>query len=222
MIFGTFDIKKISKIANKVSEKFLLQVEGATCSGKSSFVSDAYTVLKRKGINVMIIEEAATKVLIENNTLLKQLITYPTKSDQWKKFKIELQQKVLSHQIEGLERFAENGTYTLAIMDRGGASTAYHTIPLVSGKDKILIEGICREIGKMSSQIFLLSPLGFLDRSSPRYQRTLEEIKVEYKGIKHYLNRWRLNYLGIASVDRTARVKIGTVHILALLNDIKR
>ncbi len=209
-------------MASKISEKVLVQVEGGTSSGKSSFVSDVCKVSKRKGIDVMIIEEAATKILRDNNILLQKLVTHPAKSSQWKKAKIELQQKVLSHQIERLEWFAENNGHTLALMDRGGASTAYHTIPLLSGKDKILVEEICREIGKMSSQIVLLSPLGFLDRNSPRYQKTLEEIRDEYTGVKRYLNRWKLNYHCITSIRRTTRVRIGIRLILSLLNDIKR
>ena len=221
-MFGTFEIKKIYKIMNKVSEKVLIQVEGATCSGKTSFVSDLCTMLKQKGIDTMIIEEAATKVLIENKILLEQLVAYPNMSKQWKKSKIELQQKILSHQIESLEQFAENNAHTIAIMDRGGASTAYHTIPLLSGNDKSLIERICREIAKMSSQITLLSPLGFLHKNSPRYQETPEETKTEYKGIKNYLNRWRLSYLEIAPVERNARLRIGIKCIHALLNGMGR
>lgn len=214
--------KRIYKIASKVSEKVLIQVEGATCSGKTAFVSEVRTMLKRREIDVMIIEEAATKVLIENNTLLEQLTAYPNKSKQWKKSKIELQQKVLSHQIESLEQFAENDAYTVALMDRGGASTACHTISLLLGKDQRLTERICREIAKMSSQIILLSPLGFIHRNSPRYQKTLDEIEVEYRGIKHYLNRWSLNYLEIASVERSARLNIGIKCIVALLNGMER
>lgn len=217
-----FDVKKIYEIAYKISKKVLVQVEGATCSGKSLFVSDIWAALKRRGINALIIEEAATKVLTENDNLLEQLIAHPPKSKQWRKSKIELQQKVLSHQIESLERFAENDAYTIALMDRGGVSTAYHTIPLLSDKEKNLIEGICREIGKMSSQIILLSPLGFLYRNSPRYQKTLEEIEVEHRNIKHFLNRWKLNYLEIASVDRGTRIRIGIKCILDLLNDMER
>lgn len=219
---GTFNIKKIHEIAGKVSEKVLIQIEGATCSGKTSFVSDVCTMLKRRGIDVMIIEEAATKVLIENNILLEELVAYPNKSKQWKKSKIKLQQKVLSHQIESLERFGENDSYTVALMDRGGASTAYHTIFLLLGKDKSLIERVCKEMAKMSSQIMLLSPLGFLHKNSPRYQKTLDEIEEEYRGIKDYLNRWRLNYLEIAPVERSARLNIGIKCIIAFLNNLKR
>lgn len=222
VIVDAFDVKKIFKIASKLSGKVLIQVEGATCSGKSSFVSDICETLKRREMDVMVIEEAATKVLTENANLLKQLLTYPAKSTQWKKSKMELQQKVLSHQIDGLKRFAENGAYKMALMDRGGASTAYHTIPLLSGKEKGLMEEICREMGKMSSQIILLSPLGFIRKNSPRYQKTLEEIKIEYRRIKHFLNSWKLNYLEIASVRRDTRVKKGIRCIFNLPNKMKR
>jgi thymidylate kinase len=216
------DIQRLRNIAHKVSGKILVQVEGATCSGKSSFVSDISATLKKKGIEAMIIEEAAEKILTENVDLYEQLITNSNTSEQWKKSKIELQQKVLRHQLENLEQFAENDLYSLALMDRGGASTAYHTIPLISGKDKILIERTCREIAKMSNLITFLHPLVFLDKNSVRYQKTLREIRAEYKGIKHYLDRWRLGYLEIASFERKARARIGIKQILALLNDIGR
>ena len=213
-----FDIKKIYKLASKVSEKVLVQVEGATCSGKSSFVLDTYRVLKRKGIDAMTIEEAAAKVLIENNSLLIELTAHPTSSKQWEKSKMKLQKKVLSHQLEALERFAENDVSTVAIMDRGGASTAYHTIPVLSDNEKELVEGICREIGRMSSHIILLSPIGFLDRSSPRYQKTLEEIELEYRGIRSYLDKWKLDYSEITSARRDTRVRTGIRYITALLD----
>ena len=219
MIFDTFDVKKIYQMARKVSEKVLVQVEGPTCSGKTSFVSDIYATLKRKGIDVMVIEEAATRVLRETDNLLEQLVSHSSKSNQWRKAKIELQRRVLFEQIEGLERFAENDEYGVALMDRGGASTAYHTIPLLSDKEKEFIEGICREIGKMGSQIILLSPPGFLDRDSSRYQKTFEEVKMENRGIKYYLDRWKLNCLEIPSVRRAIRVRIGIRCILDLLND---
>jgi len=222
VILGTFDAKKIYQIVRKVSEKVLVQVEGPTCSGKSSFVLDICATLKRKGIDVMVIEEAATEVLRKTYNLLEQLITHSSNSNQWRKAKIELQQRVLSEQIEGLERFAENDEYMVALMDRGGASTAYHTIPLLSDVEKEFIEGICREIGKMSSRIILLSPLGFLDGDSHRYQKTFEEIEAEDRGIKYYLDRWKLNYLEIPSVRRAIRVRIGIRHILDLLNDTEQ
>jgi thymidylate kinase len=218
VIVDTLDVKRIYRIAYKLSGKILVQVEGATCSGKSSFVSDIYAALKREGINVMFIEEAAKKILTENISLLEQLLNCPAKSNQWKKSKIELQQKVLFHQLDSLEQFAENGVYKVALMDRGGASTAYHSIPLLSSKEKGWMEEICREMGKMSSQIILLSPLGFIDKDSPRYQKTLEEIRAEYGGIKHFLNSWELDYLEISSVRRDTRVKKGMKCIFNLLN----
>jgi len=220
LIFSIFNIEKVYEIAGKVSEKVLIQVEGATCSGKSSFVLDVYTVLKPKGTSLTIIEEAARKVLEEkNNAFFEQLNAYPRNSRQWKKSKIELQQKVLSHQIASLKRFAENNEYTMALMDRGGASTAYHTIPFLSGKCKSLIEEICREIAKMSSKIILLSPLGFLDGDCLRYQKTLKEIEAEHQGIKHYLTRWKLDYLEIPTVKKAERTRIGIRYILDLPNN---
>lgn len=211
-------VKKIYRISHELSGKILVQVEGATCSGKSSFVSDARATLKQKGIDVMVIEEAATKALTENDNLLKHLLTYPAKSSQWKKSKIELQQKVLFHQIDSLKQFAENDAYKVALMDRGGASTAYHTIPLLSSKEKGLMEEMCREMGKLSSQILLLSPLGFIRKDSPRYQKTLKEIKLEYSGIKHFLNSWKLNYLEIASARSSTRVRKGMKCVFNLLS----
>lgn len=220
MVVDVSDVRKILGIASKISKKVLIQVEGATCSGKSSFVSDVWTALRRRGIDIMIIEEAATKVLTENDNLLKQLISYPKQSEQWKSSKTELQKRVLRHQLESLEGFAENDAYTVALMDRGGASTAYHTIPLLSSRDKNLVEEICREIGQISRQIILLYPLGFLNGNSPRYQKTLEEIRVEHEGIKHLLDSWRLSYLEIASVNRDTRVKKGITCISSLLEEL--
>lgn len=222
MIVDPFDAKRIYKIARKISEKVLVQVEGATCSGKSSFISGIWTKLKQRGIDSMVIEEAAAKVLTENDSLLEQLAARPHKSKQWIKSKMELQQRVLSHQVESLERFAENDAYTVALMDRGGASTAYHTIPLLSCKDKSVVEKMCKEMARMSSQIILLSPLGFLHRDSPRYQKTLEEIELEHIGIKHVIKRWSLNCFEIPSLERSARVGIGIKCVFALLNNVEQ
>lgn len=213
-------IKKISQIAGKVSEKILIQVEGSTCSGKTSFVLDSYATLVRQGVDVLIIEEAAAKILREHNNLLEQLSTPSQKSKHWREAKIELQQRVLSEQIECLEQFAENDQYRVAIMDRGGASTAYHTIPFFSNMEKDFIERICKELAKMGSQILFLSPLGFLDKDSPRYQNTVEEIELEDIGIKYYLDRWSLKYIEITSYPRKIRVNIGVKHILDYLKRI--
>lgn len=170
----------------------------------------------------MIIEEAATEVLKKDNTLFKQLVTYPNESAEWKKCKLELQQKVISHQIESLERFARDDTHTLALMDRGGASTAFHTVPLLSGEDKRIVERICRETASISSQTILLSPVGFLPKDSLRYQKNLDEIRVEYRGIKRYLNKWGVDYIGIASIEKNARLNVGLKHILHLLCNVKQ
>ena len=219
MTFSTFNIKRICDIADKISKKVLIQVEGATCSGKTSFVADAYAMLRQRKIDAMIIEEAATQILTEDSILFEQLVACPKESEQWKKCKLKLQQKVLSHQVRSLERLAENDTQILALMDRGGASTAYHTVPLLSEADKKVVERICRETARMSSQIVLLSPIGFLHRDSPRYQKNLDEIRVEYRGIKRYLNKWGLNYIEIPSIKKNARLNIGLRHILPLLCD---
>jgi len=58
-MFETFDVEKLQKIARDISEKSLVQVEGATCSGKSTLLLAVYRILKQKGINIMILEEAA-------------------------------------------------------------------------------------------------------------------------------------------------------------------
>lgn len=221
MISVTSDFERIYNIANKVSAKVLVQVEGATCSGKSSLVSQVYGMLKRKGIAVTVIQEAATRIFRENENLLKQLFAHSTKSNQWRKTKAKLQQRVLSEQIDGLEQFAEDDNCRIALMDRGGASTAYHTIPLFSEKEKDFAEEICKEIAKMSSQILLLSPLGFLQRNPYRYQKTFEEIENEAKGIKYYLTKWKLDYLEIPPFCSSIRAEIGVRHILNFLNDTK-
>lgn len=221
MILTASDFERIYNIANKVSAKVLVQVEGATCSGKSSLVSQVYGMLKRNGIDVMVIQEAATRIFRERENLLKQLITHSAKSNQWRKTKIKLQQRVLSEQIDGLERFAENDNYEIALMDRGGASTAYHTIPLLSDKEKDLVEEICAQIAKMSTQTLLLSPLGFLQQKPNRYQKTLDEIENEAEGIKYYLTKWKLDYLEISSSQSSIRAKIGVEHILDFLYDTK-
>jgi len=216
MSFAAFSPQEISKIANIVSRRILVQVEGATCSGKTSFISDIHTVLRQKGIDIMIIDEAATKVFKENESFLKRLILYHPKSNQWKKTKLKLQEKVLSTQIDMLRQFAKSD-FKLAIMDRGGASTAFHTIPLLAVQEDNSIGLICKKITKMARQVVMLSPLDSFQKTSNRYQKTLEEIVEEATGIKRYLEKWKINYFEIVSTERKTRNEIGVRQICSLI-----
>ena len=209
--------KKIHRLSSQLEKKTLIQIEGPTCSGKTSFVLGLCKELTGNGIKVMHIEEAATKVFKASKNILEQLQSDP-ESNQWSKAKLELQQRVISEQLASLKSFAENNEYVIAIMDRGGASTAYHTIPLLSNEEKESIKNLCRDIGKMATLTIMLSPLGFLKHDSPRYQKTINEIEEEAIGIKNYLDRWEIRYLEIPPDSRAVRLTVGLKYILDELN----
>jgi thymidylate kinase len=215
-------MRKVFWTVDKASNKILVQVEGPTSSGKSSFISDLYEKLQLRNISVTIIEEAATKILKESDWLLEQLHSQPTASNQWTRAKILLQKRVLHQQMKDLEWFAKNDEHKVALMDRGGASTAYHTIPLLQDARRSVVEEKCRKIGEMSSQIILLSHLGFISTNSIRYQKTIQEIEEEARGIKHYLDKWKLNYIEIGSDRQADRIRIGSRHVLSLLEQAHR
>lgn len=120
---------------------------------------------------------------------------------------------MLDKQIEDLERFAENDNYEIALMNRGGASTAYHTASLLIDRKKNFVMMMCREISKMSSQIIVLHQLGFLQRNSFRFQKSFEEIECEISGIKCYLDKWKLNYLEIPYLQRASHSRIAVKYI---------
>jgi len=46
-MFETFDVDKLQKITRDISEKTLVQVECATCSGKSTLLLAIYRILKQ-------------------------------------------------------------------------------------------------------------------------------------------------------------------------------
>ena len=165
----------------------------------------------------MVIEDCATKAFRDTPILLDQLVTTSRKSQKWKKTKLALQERVLLYQIEGLKRFA-GSKFSMALMDRGGASTAYHTLPLLTSNNKEAVEATCEEIARMG-QIIFFSSLGILEKDS-RYQKTLREISAEHRGIKHYLNRWKMNYLEINPIQKAERLKIGTLAVLDLANNL--
>jgi len=129
---------------------------------------------------------------------------------------MKLQQKVLKTQIECLKRFAEEDNFEPALMDRGGASMLFHTAPLLPDREKGPLEWVCREITRMSDRIILLPHLGFLQQNSFRYQSNLEEIEDEFIGIKHYLDKWKVNYLEIPRTQSDTQTKIGVQYILKL------
>jgi len=129
---------------------------------------------------------------------------------------MKLQQKVLETQIECLERFAEEDNFEIALMDRGGASTLFHTAPLLPDREKRSLEKVCREITMMSDQIILLPHLGFLQQDSFRYQSNLEEIEDEFTGIKHCLDKWKVSYLEIPRTQSDIQAKIVVQYILKI------
>ena len=214
MLYPEIKSKEIERLSNQISKKILVQIEGPTCSGKTSFAFDLCLGLVEKGINVMCIEEAAAKVLKENRGIIEQLQSDPG-SHKWNETKLELQRKVISEQLISLSNFAENNDYVIAIMDRGGASTAYHTIPLLSNEvEKESIQNLCREMAKMAELTLMISSLGFLKRDSLRYQKTINEIGQEAIGIKNYLDGWTIRYLEIPAITRAARLTVGLKYVL--------
>jgi len=220
--FNALDLREIRELGFKIKRKVLILVEGPTCSGKTTFILDVHNILKEKGITTRIIEEAATKIFKEEPLLLEKLVNFPLKSSRWKAAKLELQKKILFCQLKDLAEFAQDSNSQIALMDRGGASTAYHTLSYLREKEKKLVEEICREITKISKGIIVLSPLGFLKKSSLRYQNSLEDIKAEEKGIKYYLNKWKINYLELISIDRNVRIKSGVEYILKVISSSRK
>ncbi len=187
------DLKRIQQTSKALANRRLVQVEGATCSGKSTFVANTRSEFRKKGLNVMVIEEAASKILNENQNLMNQL-EHPANYSCWRKAKKKLQQKVLNLQISSLENFTKSN-YEFAVMDRGGASTAYHTVPFLPAGERDLGERICKELSRISSQVILLPELGFFEKTPFRYQKNPQEIKEEFVGIKFYLDRWKIKYI---------------------------
>ncbi len=186
-----------------------MQVEGATCSGKSSIASGLHLILKRRGVKADLIEEAATKVFGENQVLIERLVVNRARGldSEWKRCKTKLQEMVLSQQLAGLELFAQNNSHNVGIMDRGGASTAFHTLPFVPDPEREMVEKACREISRMATRTILLSTLGFLQQGPFRYQETLKELADEAVGIRQYLDTWGIDYVAIRSRDRVARAR---------------
>lgn len=225
MILDHSFYEKVHEVISEVSKKNLLQIEGSTLSGKTTFISDLNKKLRQKKLVVLIIEEAAAQVLRKNQQLFRQLVMCDRRSKDWKKAKTTLQQEVLITQVESLEYYAENDNFDIALMDRGGASTAYHMLPFIPDERKVLVEDICKELSKIARLTLFLSPIISLNNYEPsrcngalRYQKTFREINLEYKGIKFYLNKWKLNFIEISSFRRRARIEAGLRCIFDLLD----
>jgi len=214
------NLSELRQIGLEIAGKVLMSIEGPTCSGKTNFISDTVISLRKVGIVAKVIDEAATKILEKDPILCKKLNHYPLESNSWRRSKLELQKKILTRQVKDLEEFAKNSDYQIAIMDRSGASTAYHTLPYVKKEERSTVEKICKWATKMSSGVILLSPLGFLDKNSVRYQNSFEEIKAEQEGIEYYLNRWVIDYLKLASTNKNIRMENGLEYILKTLKGI--
>jgi hypothetical protein len=202
------DQRKIDQAASAISKKVLVQVEGATCSGKTSLILDVHRILDQKGISAMILEEAATTVFKENKGILMKLCTCATNSSEWIETKEELQGKVLLEQICSLERFAADNYYAVALMDRGGASTAFHTLPFVLNKKKNSVEKICQKMSNLAQEVILLHPLGFLQKDATRYQQNYSEVLCEADGIRSFLDKWKIRFSEISLNDRFERARI--------------
>jgi hypothetical protein len=199
-----------------MAKRILLQVEGGTCSGKSTFVKDIGHILNSCGIPSKVVDESARKVFNENPTLFGQLCSLPPDSRGWKQAKKESQLRILSEQISELHKLSYEGSF-VSIMDRGGASTAFHGITVLSDLVKPSFEDACKKITKAAHLIFLLPQLGFLYVNSNRYQTMYEDTMSESNGIKWYLDRWKISYVEILPTDRFLRNIIGVYHILKLL-----
>lgn len=204
-------LKMIEQMEKKFADKLLVQIEGATFSGKSTFISDFKKKMKNEKQNIMIIEEAAAIIFKKNPDLFNGLDNHSKTSILWRRNKIMLQEKILIEQLESLKLFAENDDFRFAIMDRGGASTAYHTLPFLSEKE-ILVEALCKKITKLANKILLFSPLQYFNsveplvtNSFPRYKGSLREINLEYNGIIYYLDKWKSNFVDVSIVKKSSR-----------------
>lgn len=216
MMSDYFDSKKIQRIHHKLSKKSLVQIEGATCSGKTTFVLGVSKILEQKGFKVMVIEEAARLVLIRNRDLLEQLVKHRPNSKCWRIAKINLQQKILAMQLDHLERFGDADNFEIALMDRGGASTFFHMSPLLSDCALSSFENVCKKITQMSDLVILLPQLGVFQHDSFRFQRNLDEVLDEFFAIKYFLDICDVNYLELPSSVADVQAHLGFQHILQL------
>jgi hypothetical protein len=202
-----------------ISKKILVQVEGASCSGKSTFAREVKDILNSHRINSAIIEEAACKIFRQNKVLYKQFCSFSPNSKKWKQAKKTFQYEILSEQLSQLMTLPKEGS-TVFLMDRGGASTAFHTLPLLSTLNKLNFEEECREITTAASIVFLLSPLGFLETDFHRYQVTYKEVLDESAGIKYFLDKWNIDYIEICTTLRNQRYNIAFNHIVSTLKKV--
>lgn len=209
-------LRDLAQVNLKKAGKILISVEGATCSGKTTFVLNMYSVLKSMRVPIKVIPEAASEIFKKQPLLLKKLNGNPS-SPSWVTAKVKLQKHILQYQSQAVLEFAADNRYKVAIMDRAGASTAYHTLPYVK-EDKFIIEQICKEITKLSKIVILLCPLGFLEKGMFRYQKSIEEIEKEAMGIKRYLDQWGISYLELKFKNKKSRENEGLKFILNNLN----
>lgn len=203
---------RISKIQNNV-DNFMIQVEGSTCSGKTTLIKDVSDFLKKRGCCVEIIEEAATKVFVRNKSLFQILVKYSEKSERWIKVKKNLQRKILVQRCEDIIQFLKRDYCDVLLVDRGGASIAYHTIPFLSVNESLIVENLCRKISNMSAMTFFLENLGFLNYDTLRYQKTLYEIVLEENGIKKYLQKWKIPFTSLKALSIIERRNLMLNHI---------
>lgn len=211
---------EVKKISAGLAAKILFQVEGPTSSGKTTFIEDMHVIIREKKLDALIIEDCATKVFRTDPILFLHINSFPIDSLEWQLAKIELQQKVLFEQLDCLKQFVEDDNSLVAFMDRGGASTAYHMLPLSTLDDKKKITKICCEISRMSTLTIMFSSIGFIANNTFRYQKNLKEIMLEEKGIRSLLRRWAINYLEIKSLDRLSRIEIGVRNIFPIITEL--
>lgn len=121
----------------------------------------------------------------------------PEKSDEWIKAKKNLQRKILVQRCEDIIQYLKRNYCDIFLVDRGGASIAYHTIPFLSATESLIVENLCRKISNISSMTFFLNNLGFLNYDTLRYQKNLNEIVLEENGIIKYLQKWKISFMSL-------------------------
>jgi thymidylate kinase len=204
-------------LSKKLSQKILIQVEGSTCSGKTTFLNDIKQIIESMAIDCVLIEESASKIIEKNPLIFNDICNHGQNSKIWKNAKTELQQMIVLDQVVQLEKLSTS-KIDLALMDRGGASSAFFMDSLVSSEHFKEYEETCRNMSNSAKLVLLLSPLGFLETANFRYQKKYSELTTEYQGIKKYIEKWGIKFTEIHNNERLVRNKIGVAIILYLLN----
>lgn len=212
------DFTKLLENSFQSTKKTVISIEGSTCCGKTTFAHNIHDALQRVGTATTVIREAATEILEKDPSFHKRLSEYPANSNPWKEAKLELQMRIITTQIKDLTGFFQSN-HRIAIMDRSGASTAYHTLPYLNKEEQSLLEPICIEIIRMSKIVIFLPPIGVVEQNSLRYQKSYDEVKNEDIGIRHFLDKWGINYKTLASSDENTRTKEGLEYITSILNE---